>query len=320
MRIRISVLRSLQILKQAQKLEKDTIWILLALLVSSLEPIIAKYSYRGSVTPLHIFVIRNIAAAMVLSPALLKLKRTDFAMGSLIKIFPVSMLLMTTGLCTLVALQSLPAATVITVVTTTPALVALINQRLGREILGKNFWLGFWLCFVGVMMSIDLTGFSVNPIGLICVFTAVVSSSIYRVRLESLTEEYSPLLASAFMCFFIGIVTLLFFAPQIIGPLSAGTIYVGAWIGITAAAANVAFITALHRVGATRISVLTMLQRPLLIIGAALFLKEHLTTIEIIGIVLVTVGMTYTKVTRIPKRDANHEDLSALEQQKSTVA
>ncbi len=287
---------------------------MLALLVSSLEPIIAKYSYRGSVTPLQIFVIRNIAAAIVLSPALLKLRQVDFSRSSLTKIFPVSMLLMTTGLCTLVALQFLPAATVITVVTTTPAFVALINQRLGRDILGEKFWLGFWLCFIGVLMSLDFSTFSINPIGLVCVVTAVVTSSIYRVRLESLTDEYTPLLASAFMYFFIGIVTLLFFAPQITSTLSANTIYVGAWIGVTAAAANVAFITALHRVGATRISVIIMLQRPLLIIGAALFLKEQLTVIEIIGIAMVTVGMNFTKVTRLTKPDTARERPAKIEQ------
>jgi drug/metabolite transporter (DMT)-like permease len=269
---------------------------------------------------LHIFVIKNIAAAIVLSPALLKLRKQDFAMNSLVKIFPVSMLLMTTGLCTLVALQYLPAATVITVVTTTPAVVALINQRLGRDILGNKFWLGFWLCFVGVLMSLDFRSFSVNPIGLLCVFTAVVSSSIYRVRLEVLTNEYSPLIASSFMCFFIGIVTSIFFAPQIIAPLSANTIYVGVWIGITAAAANVAFITALHRVGATRISMITMLQRPLLIIGAALFLKEHLTIIEIVGIVLVMVGMNYTKVTRLANASAVPEEPQMVERENSIVS
>ena len=278
---------------------KDTIWIMLALLVGSIEPIVAKYGLRGAVTPIQLFVVRNLVAAVVLSPVLFKLPKVN--LRSLTKIAPASILLMMTGLCTLIALKYLTAVTVITIVTTTPAMVAVLNQRRGRDILAPKFWLGFWLAFVGVVMSLEFDSLKVNPIGLVCVFVAVFTSSFYRVQMEDLSDQLTPSVAAAASFALIGLLTAAFLLP-FTGPLPQDSLPTGITIGISAAAANVAFIVALSRVGATRISIITMIQRPLLIGAAALILREQPTILQLIGIVLVVVGMNYAKVTRLPPK------------------
>jgi drug/metabolite transporter (DMT)-like permease len=240
--------------------------------------------------------VRNIIAALVLSPILFKFK---IKWKAVIQVAPVSLLLMTTGFCTLVALKYLSAVTVITVVTTTPAIVAILNQRLGRDTLAPKFWLGFCLSFIGVVISLEYNAFVANPIGLICVFVAVVSSSLYRVSMESLSEELSPLLASALSFVVMGLITLLFVYP-FVGCIPGKGLPIASTIGFAAAVANVAFITALNRVGATRISIIAMVQRPLLIGAAAIFLQEQPTPLQLFGILLVIVGMNSAKVTRIP--------------------
>ncbi|MCC7530046.1 MAG: EamA family transporter, partial [Candidatus Melainabacteria bacterium] len=79
--------------------------------------------------------------------------------------------------------------------------------------------------------------------------------------------------------------------------------YFGVWIGIAAGLANIAFLYAINTVGATRISVITMLQRPLLIVAAALLLKEPVTIPQMAGIVLVIAGTQMARVTRLQKAE-----------------
>ena len=283
----------------------------MALLVGSIEPIVAKYGLRGQVNPIQLFVVRNLVAAIVLSPVLFNVPKLNWR--SFTTIAPASLLLMTTGLCTLVALKYLTAVTVITIVTTTPAMVAILNQRRGKDILAPKFWLGFWLAFIGVVMSLEFDSLKVNPIGLICVFVAVFSSSFYRVKMEDLSDQLTPFVAAGASFALIGLLTAVFLLP-FIGSLPQESLPIGIAIGISAAAANVAFVVALNRVGATRISVITMVQRPLLIAAAALILREQPTILQLIGIVLVIVGMHYAKVTRLSKvKDATMPQVARTE-------
>lgn len=277
---------------------KDNLWIILALVIGSIEPILSKYGLRGSVTPFQIFVVRNIVAALVLAPALIRAKALN--RQSLSKILPVSVLLMTTGLCSLVALKFMSAVAVITVVTTTPAIVALLNQRLGKDELAPKFWLGFCLAFVGVVISLELESFKVSPWGLICVVAAVFTSSIYRVKMEDVSQEFTPVVASAHCFVVIGVLTLIFFCP-VVPMMALDSLPIAVAIGVSAALANAAFIVALNQVGATRLSIVTMVQRPLLILAAALILKEQPSALQLLGIVLVVIGMNSAKVTRLPR-------------------
>jgi drug/metabolite transporter (DMT)-like permease len=277
----------------------DSLWIILALIIGAIEPILSKYGLRGSVGPLQIFVVRNVVAALVLMPVLLSSQGLSWQ--NLRKIFPAAVLLMLTGFCTLVALKFMTAVTVITVVTTTPAIVALLNQRLGKDMLGPKFWIGFCLAFVGVIISLELESFKVNPWGLVCVVLAVFSSSFYRVKMEDISEEFTPVVASALSFVAIAFLTGIFFFPVFpTVPLESLPVAIG--IGASAALANAAFIVALNRVGATRLSIVAMVQRPLLILAAALILREQPTTWQLLGIVLVVIGMNFAKVTRLPKQ------------------
>lgn len=279
-------------IKATNETRRDSLWITVALILGAIEPIIVKYGYRNTVDPMQLFVVRNIAAALCLSPFIFK----SNLLKILWKIAPVSILLMATSFCTILALKFLSAITVITIVTCTPAVVALINQKLGRDVLAKHFWLGFWMCFIGVIMSLEAGPIFANPIGLACVIIAVLSSSLYRVRIEQITDEVDAKVASAVSFFVIGIISL--FLMPMLKEVPSYTLGLGSIVGIFAGLANAAFVIALNRVGATRLSIITMIQRPLLIIVAALILREQPTLIQAIGIVMVIIGMNYAKVTR----------------------
>ena len=281
-----------------------TVWIMGALLAASIEPIIVKFGFRGHLSPWHLFTLKSVFASL-LSALVCLIWRFQFAditakPAQFKKLAVASFLLIGTNLFTMFALYYISAVTVITVVTTTPALVAVLNQKLGRDQLDKLFWPGFWLSFLGVVLSIEISQFMVQPLGLLLMFGAVVTSSIYRVQLESITDEISPALASAATMAVGAVFSLLFILPFNMN-MPANAWSFGIWIGIAAGLANIAFLYAINKVGATRISVITMLQRPLLIVAAALLLKEPVTMPQVAGIILVIAGTQMARVKRLAK-------------------
>jgi len=275
----------------------EKLWIVAALVLGAAEPIIVKYGYRGGLGPYQFFIIRNIAGALTLTPvfAYFWLRRPDQA--KIVKpVIPIALLLMTTSLCTILALRGLTAVTVLTVVTSTPALVAIINERLGRDILGKKFWLGFWLCFIGVVLSMPFDNYSGDWLGTIAIIIAIFTSGFYRVKMDEITLKHNSIYISSLCFVILGIISLA--CLPFIGKISTYDICYGIVVGTAAALANVAFIKSLSLVGATRISVITMVQRPAFILVAALILREVPTLLQFLGIALVVAGVNFAKVKR----------------------
>jgi drug/metabolite transporter (DMT)-like permease len=280
-----------------------------ALLAASIEPIIVKFGFRGHLSPWHLFTLKSVFAAVLCFAVCFLFKFKLASREQLKKLAVSSVLLIGTNIFTMFALYYISAVTVITVVTTTPALVAVLNQRLGRDQLDKLFWPGFWLSFIGVLLSIELSQFMVQPLGLVLMFGAVITSSFYRVQMERLTDEISPAVISACTMAVGAVFSLLFILPFNYN-MPASAWYFGVWIGIAAGLANIAFLYAINTVGATRISVITMLQRPLLIIAAAVLLKEPVTIPQMIGIVLVIAGTQMARVTRLQPQQAEAHALA----------
>ncbi len=276
---------------------KIKLWILAALVLGAAEPIIVKYSYLGGLEPIRFYLVRNIVGGLVLLPIFFYFhSRQPLHRSMFMRILPIAILLTTTNLCTILALRSLTAVTVLTVVTTTPALVAIINEKMGRDILGKQFWLGFWLCFAGVILSMPFEHYSGDWLGVMAIIIAVFSSGFYRVKMDEITSKVDAIYVSA-LCFLILGVLSFAFVP-FIGHVSHYDVGYGVVVGICAALANVAFIKSLSLVGATRISVITMIQRPGFILIAALILKEVPTWLQVVGILLVVIGVNFAKVRR----------------------
>lgn len=276
---------------------KTKVWIVAAMVLGAAEPIIIKYSYQGGLEPFRFYLVRNVVGALVLLPVFLYFHfRQPINKSMFMRVLPIAILLTTTNLCTILALKNLSAVTVLTVVTTTPALVAIINEKMGRDILGKKFWLGFWLCFAGVILSMPFEHYSGDWIGVVAIIIAVFSSGFYRVKMDAVTSDYDSIYVSALSFLILGVFSLAFI--PFIGHISNYDIGYGAVVGIAAALANVAFIKSLSLVGATRISVITMIQRPGFILIAALILREVPTLLQVLGILLVVIGVNFAKVKR----------------------
>jgi drug/metabolite transporter (DMT)-like permease len=273
-------------------------WVIVCLISSSIEPIVIKIGYRSAITPFQLLFIKAIVGGIAIIPLtgrwrLFKIKD--------IRPFAVATLLFTvTTTFLLLALKYLNAIMVITVITSTPALVALINQHRGREHLGKLFWPGFLTCLAGILLTLEINrpgAFLMDPRGILFVFASVFTSAMYRTRMDDLTQKFTPFTSSMYIFTLNAILVTMLIGPWV-GSIPPATWPLGAAIGFAGAIANVGFLAALHLLGSTRISIIGILQRPLVIVAVAIILKEQLTMIQIIGIILVLAGIQLASVKR----------------------
>lgn len=284
--------------------DRSSAWLFAAIVAASVEPVLVKVGYRAHATPWQLLVVKNLVAAAVIVPLTRRLPWIGVA--GVLRVARVSVLLLCTNALSLLALTRIPAVTQMTVVAVTPALVALVSERRGRVALGGRFWVGFALCFAGLLLTIDALrpgALRADAAGLAFALGAVVSSTVYRTTLEDLTPILPPPVVSTWAFLINAALALTLIAPW--AGLPARTAWaVGGWIGLAGAVANVAFIEALHRTGAARLSVFTLLQRPLVMVVAAVALHEPMRALQVVGVAAVLAGVRLAQPVKKIKRDA----------------
>jgi len=274
-----------------------SVWVVLALTAASIEPILIKLGFQAQATPLQLLVLKNLVAAVVMLVLVKGWKKpSNLRFGTLLL---VSLLLFSTNALCLFALTKLSAVELITIITSTPAVVAVVNFARGHDSRGRLFWLGLVASLSGVLISLQVNllqpqSFSLNAVGAILALAAVFSSTTYRVKIESLLVNSDPRLISFNIFVINGLISLLL-TPWL-GAVSLSVLPYALWMGIAAALANLAFIAAIKALGATRMSIINLIQRPMIIIIAALVLKETLSWPQVIGFALVMLGVHLAQV------------------------
>jgi drug/metabolite transporter (DMT)-like permease len=274
--------------------------VMLSLFAASIEPLLVKVGFQKGYSLLSMIFFRNIIACIT---AIFFIKnRSWLGWQSILKIIPLALLLFIVNVASLFALQFINVASVLIIVATTPIFVALVNQRLGRDVLQKTFWLGIIISFIGVYLSVGvfqgLSSFHV--LSFLALLLAIACSTTYRVYMESVTKIIEPAQIS-FYIFSINALLSMIFLPFFIRTISWQSLSIATWIGVAAALANIAFISAIHYLGATRMSVIDMLQRPLVIIAAVFLLNETLSNLQIAGCILTFIGTQLARVKRVSK-------------------
>ncbi len=276
--------------------------VMTCLIAQALEPIIVKWSYQHTIDPFDLLVFRFIAGGIVILPFCLRFRWVGFS--ELKKLLPVCVLFLIVNVLTYLSLQTLSAITVITCVTTTPSFVALVNRKRGHETFSKTFWPGLILSIIGVFFTIELftQGLQVtDPLGLIFMGLAIAGSTYYRTSMDGLTQKFGARLISNYIFLSNGILALLLLPLINFPAASKMSISLGLWLGLTAVVANISFLWAIKVLGSTKISVWGILQRPLMIGISAWWLGERLTGWQIVGIVMVLIGIQLAKVQRKKK-------------------
>lgn len=298
-------------------------WVLLALTAASIEPILIKMGYRVQADPFQLLALKNIVSCIVMLalstdqwkrvPYTFFAVKEDIAKGPVAKsladpkavepgsdsgfFLPLALaafLLCGTNILMLLSLQSITAVEFITVTSTTPLAVALLNLLFKNDARGKTFWLGLFASIVGVILSIRPEGLVVNVLGLSLALGAVVSSTTYRISVERILKHVDARLVSLCMFLINGAMALIIL--PFTGAINLAVLPYCLWMGMAAALANLAFISAIKALGATRMSIINLIQRPLVVVGAAVILNETCTVSQWIGVALVLIGVQWAQV------------------------
>lgn len=262
--------------------------IVVAIVAASIEPIVVKLGYERQLLPLQLLVVKTLVGALLIFP----LTRTFEWVGGVgfLRMMFLALLLLSNSALVIFALLKLSAVFVITIITTTPALVAIWNQALGRDRLSAKFWVGFLMCFVGVSLGMDWTDLHGTLTGFGLMAGAVIVSTVYRVTMEATTRLFTPALVSTYLFLINGLFAAVILLP-FAGSIQQETWQIGGWMGLAAACANVAFVFAIKLLGSTKVSIILLLQRPAVIIAAAVILREALSAVQILGVILVLAGV-----------------------------
>lgn len=270
-----------------------TFWLFLALLGTSIEPVLVKY-FNPPISPFGLIVLKSIAGSILMSPLYGRLRKLP--LKNMLPILWVSALAFGTNGLVFLSLIYIPATVVVTIITTTPLLVAIVHHLRGTTKLTPFFIFSFLIVITGVILTIRLfegATYSWSNMGILIAFTAVITSAFYRLSMEGLTRQIRPLDISCGIFLTNGIVSILFL-PMVDIPTE--TITFGAWLGLAGAIANISFLLAIKHLGAIRVSMLSLIQRPLAVITGAFLLKENLSQLQQIGILLIFVGIFLEKL------------------------
>ncbi|MGM9992907.1 MAG: DMT family transporter [Candidatus Bruticola sp.] len=285
-------------------MDNPALWIGLILAATAVQPILVKLGYRTNLDAAQLLLVKNFFSALIVLPFISSfrwLKREEIW-----RIARVSVLVLGINGFSLLALQLLPASVVITLTASVPIFVALINRFFfRREVLTFKFWIGVAICLAGVLLVAKLpealaqgTMALTDLGGILACLAAVSCAVLYRVNMETLTGNFDLKLLWIWAFWINALVVFTVLSPFSSMPsISSWPIAVG--VGLSAAVANSAFIWSIRLIGATSTSVFQLLQRPIIVLIAALLLGETLSLSQTVGVVLVFAGLPMARPHRL---------------------
>src|SRR5215217_9603291 len=175
------------------------------------------------------------------------------------------------------ALDRTSASTIALILGATPAFAALIGLVLGLERLSRKFWLAAAISFAGVGLVALGSGGEVagDHLGILLGVSTAATWAAYSVAVGPLMERYSASRISVAALGLGWIVwTLLLFAT--LGPLVLTTIL---WFRV------------IHRIGASRATLVANLQPFVAAIFALVLLSEQISLLQVLGGLLIAGGI-----------------------------
>jgi drug/metabolite transporter (DMT)-like permease len=209
-------------------------------------------------------------------------------------------------LCFVYSLEFAHASTVSLLFGSCPMFVGLISIVFLHVHLQRSFWIGAGLTFGGVaLIAVGAGGGLVSGWkGDLLAIALAITWAAYTVAIAPLMRRYSPYRISAVVLALGWVPLALVSIPQIARQdfSFSGTV----WLGFAYAVigplflTNILWFTAVDRVGAPRAAIFNNIQPFFGVIFALLILSESIHGLEIVGGILIFVGIAFERVRRRP--------------------
>jgi drug/metabolite transporter (DMT)-like permease len=207
-------------------------------------------------------------------------------------------------LCFVYSLEFARASTVSLLFGSCPMFVGLISIAFLHTHLQRSFWIGAGLTFAGVaLIAVGAGGgLASGWKGILLAIALAVTWAAYTVAIAPLMRRYSPYRISAVVLALGWAPLALVSIPQLARQDFAfsGTVWVGFVYAVIGPLflTNILWFTAVDRVGAPRAAIFNNIQPFFGVLFALLILSEAIHGLEIVGGLLIFVGIAYERVWR----------------------
>lgn len=259
---------------------------------------VTRYILTHGFQPLAYATVRYGAATLIfLAVALvaertLRIRRPDLLLVAL-----AALCLWLNQLSFVYALEQTSASTIALILGATPIFSALIGLAFGLERLSGRFWLAAAVSFagVGLVAAGSASGVSGDPRGTLLGIATAATWAGYSVAIAPLMERYSASRISAVVLSLGWVLIALVGFPQ-----AADQDYgVGwaVWLLLVFATlgplvtTNVLWFRSLHRIGASRATLVANLQPFVAAVFALVLLSERMTLLQVLGGLLIAGGI-----------------------------
>ena len=198
------------------------------------------------------------------------------------------------------AVEQTTASTVTLLFATTPLWAALLARLLGWEFVKPWFWGAIGICTLGVLLVLIGSGATLSfssLLGDVYALGAAITWGTYSVLIRPLLQRYSATHVSAIMMLVGTPLIAILGVPQLLDQ-DFSDFAPGAWFGLGYAlvasliVANLLWFIAIHKAGTARAVALMPLQPFLGVVFSALLLGERLDWKQLVGGVIIIVGIT----------------------------
>jgi drug/metabolite transporter (DMT)-like permease len=283
-------------------------WMLLTVVVLwSLNLVVTRYILTHGFQPLAYATVRYGTAAVIfvgialVAERSLRVRRTDIGL-----LVVAALCLWLNQLAFVYALQKTSASTIALILGATPIFAALIGITFGRERLSRKFWIAAAISFVGVgLVAVGSpSGFSGDLRGNLLGVAAGATWAGYSVAIAPLMERYSASRISAVVLSLAWVLIALVGLPQTADQDYAlgwevWSLVVFATLG-PLVLTNVLWFRSLHRIGASRATLVANLQPFVAAVFALVLLSEEMTLLQILGGILIGSGILVARRRRVP--------------------
>ncbi|WP_438449053.1 DMT family transporter [Gorillibacterium sp. sgz5001074] len=165
------------------------------------------------------------------------------------------------------------------------------------------------IVLIGTVMSVNLLGTElsrISPVGIAFGFASAVTYSLFLFLTGRVESKQHPFLKSAWMLTAGLVVIYCFYPPAFLfegGTHSAGLWLWGLGLGIVGQVIpTVTFIVGIPRTGAALAAMLGAMELPVAVIGAFVILREQVTAIQWLGMLLILGGVLVSELRAVTER------------------
>lgn len=274
---------------------KGAALLLLSALGFGLLPIFALYAYKGNISITTLLFIRFLfAAALFFIYAFIKFKRISVGKRDILFLFILGAIgYNLQSQFYFSAVRYIPASLAALLLYTYPMLVTVLSFFADKEKITVKTGVTLCISFIGLVLILGTSVGALNGLGIFFALGAAVVYSIYIVLGNRMVKKLPPIVMSSFIALFssAGVLTAGLVTNSISFSFDRGV-----WlpiVGLVLCSTIVAmlfFFRGMELVGATKASIISMMEPVFTVILSTLLLHDRLTVIQLAGGVLVLAG------------------------------